>query len=104
MGSKGAIMSWFSTREWFQEGMPLQPLGQSLWKLFKRWVRFSSMLTLLGEFLQWLAYSHQWYLAAVYCPGTDTEKVGYGLYRGCPEVHLITEAPLCKNGPLSLID
>ena len=32
------------------------------------------------------------------------EEVSNGLQRWCPEVHLITEAPLCKNGPLCLID
>ena len=32
------------------------------------------------------------------------EEVRYGFQRCCPEVHLITEAPLCKNGPLCLID
>ena len=32
------------------------------------------------------------------------QEVSYGFKRWCPEVHLITEAPLCKNGPLCLID
>ena len=32
------------------------------------------------------------------------QEVGYELYRWCPEVHFITEAPLCKNDPLFLID
>ena len=32
------------------------------------------------------------------------QEVSYGLQRWCPEVQLITEAPLCKNGPLCLID
>ena len=32
------------------------------------------------------------------------EEVSYGFQRWCPEVHLIPEAPLCKNGPLFLID
>ena len=32
------------------------------------------------------------------------EEVSNGFQRWCPEVHLITEAPLCKNGPLCLID
>ena len=32
------------------------------------------------------------------------QEVSYGFQRWCPEVHLITEAPLCKNGPLCLID
>ena len=49
MGSKGAFVSWCRTRERFQEGMPLLPLGLSLWKLSKRQVRFSSLLTLMGE-------------------------------------------------------
>ena len=47
-GSKGAIVSWCKTREGFQEGMPLMPLGLSLWKLSRRWARFSSLLTLMG--------------------------------------------------------
>ena len=32
------------------EGMPLLPLGLSLWKLSRRRVRFSSLLMLKGEF------------------------------------------------------
>ena len=50
MGSKGAFVSWCKTREGFQEGMPLLPLGLSLWKLSRRQVRFSSLLTFMGEF------------------------------------------------------
>ena len=46
-GSKGAFVSWCSSRERFQEGMPFRPLGLPLWKLSKRRVRFSS---LLGKF------------------------------------------------------
>ena len=45
-GSKGAFVSWCSTRERFQEGIPLHPLGLSLWKLSKRRVRLSSLLIL----------------------------------------------------------
>ena len=48
-GSNGAFVSWCSTRERFQEGMPLLPLGLSLWKLSRRRVRFSSLLTLMVE-------------------------------------------------------
>ena len=32
------------------------------------------------------------------------KEVSYGFQRWCPEVHLITQALLCKNGPLCLID
>ena len=32
------------------KGKPLQPLGLSLWKRPRRRVRFSSLLTLMGEF------------------------------------------------------
>ena len=46
-GSKGAFVSWCSTRERFHEGTPLLPLGLSLWKLSKRRVRLSSLLTLI---------------------------------------------------------
>ena len=28
------------------------------------------------------------------------EEVSYGFQRWCPEVHLITEEPLCENSPL----
>ena len=49
-GSNGGFVSWCSTRERFQEGMPLRPLGLSLWKLSRRRARFSSLLTLMGEF------------------------------------------------------
>ena len=45
-GSKGAYVSWCSTRERFQEGIPLHPLGLSLWKLSRRRVRLSSLLIL----------------------------------------------------------
>ena len=45
-GSKGALVSWCNTRERFQEGIPLLPLGLSLWKLSRRRGRFSSLLTL----------------------------------------------------------
>ena len=45
-GSKGALVSWCNTRERFQEGIPLRPLGLSLWKLSKRRVRLSSLLIL----------------------------------------------------------
>ena len=43
-GSKGAFVNWCSTRERFQEGIPLRPLGLSLWKLSKRRVRLTSLL------------------------------------------------------------
>ena len=49
-GSNGAFVSWCNTRERFQEGIPLRPLGLYLWKLSKRRVTFSSLLTLMGEF------------------------------------------------------
>ena len=47
---KGAFINWCNTRERFQEAMPLQPLDLSLWKLSRRRVRFSSLLTLIGVF------------------------------------------------------
>ena len=75
-GSKGAFVSWCRTRESFQEGMPLLPLGLSLWKLSRRQVRFSSLLTLMGELPNLSAMaicSHQWYPAATSCPETSTE-------------------------------
>ena len=56
-GSKGAFVSWCSTRERFQEGIPLRPLGLSLWKLSKRRVRLSSLLilTVVGPSLSAMA-------------------------------------------------
>ena len=48
-GSKGALVSWCKTRDSFQEGIPLLPLGLSLWKLSRRRVRFSSLPTLMVE-------------------------------------------------------
>ena len=48
-GSKGAFVSWCKARDRFQEGIPLLPLGLSLWKLSRRRVRFSSLLTLMVE-------------------------------------------------------
>ena len=50
IGSNGAFVSWCNTSERFQEGMPLRPLGLSLWKVSKRRVRFSSLMTLMGKF------------------------------------------------------
>ena len=50
IGSNGALVSWCKTSERFQEGIPLLPLGLSLWKLSRRRVRFSSLLMLKGEF------------------------------------------------------
>ena len=45
------LVSWCKkTRERFQEGVPLRPLGLSQWKLSRRRVRFSSLLTLMGKF------------------------------------------------------
>ena len=50
IGSNGALFSWCKTSERFQEGMPLLPLGLSLWKLSRRRARFLSLLMLKGEF------------------------------------------------------
>ena len=49
IGSNGAFVSWCKTRERFQEGIPLWPLGLSLWQLSRRWVRFLFLLILKGE-------------------------------------------------------
>ena len=68
-GSKGAFVSWCKTRGRFQEGIPLLPLGLSLWKLSRRRVRFSSLLTLMGELPNWI-YIHRWYLVVTSGPGT----------------------------------
>ena len=73
--SKGAFISLCRTRERFQVGMPLLPLGLSLWKLSRRRVRFSSMLTLTGSCptcQQWLICTHQWCLAVTSYPETST--------------------------------
>ena len=43
-------LSWCTASEKFQEGMPLLPLGLSLWKLSRRRARFLSFLMLKGEF------------------------------------------------------
>ena len=50
IGLNGALFSWCKTSERFQEGMPLLPLGLSLWKLSRRRARFLSLLMLKGEF------------------------------------------------------
>ena len=47
ISSKGALVNWCKTGDRFQEGIPLLPLGLSLWKLSRRRVRFSSLLTLM---------------------------------------------------------
>ena len=75
-GTKGAFVNWCRTSERFQGGMPLLPLGLSLWKLSRRRARFSSLLTLMVSCptcQQWLICSHQWYLAVTFCPETSTE-------------------------------
>ena len=46
--SKGAWVNWCNTRDKFQVGTPLHPLGRSLWKLSKRRVWFSSFLIWTG--------------------------------------------------------
>ena len=48
--SEELFVNWFKTKERFQGGMSLQPSDLSLWKLSTRLVRFSSLLTILGEF------------------------------------------------------
>ena len=48
---KGATVSWYSTRKRFQEGMQLPLLGLSLWKLSKRQMKLSFLLTLMDNFL-----------------------------------------------------
>ena len=48
--SSGALVTWYNTRERFQEGIPLGPLGLPLWKLSRRHIRFSSLLILMDEF------------------------------------------------------
>ena len=50
IGSNEAFVRCCNTWERFQEGFPLRPLDLSLWKLSRRRVRFSSLLTLMGEF------------------------------------------------------
>ena len=50
IGPNGALFTWCKTSERFQEGMPLLPLGLSLWKLSRRRARFLSLLMLKGEF------------------------------------------------------
>ena len=74
-GSKGAFVSWCSTRERFQEGTPLRPFGLSLWKLSKRRVRLSFLLILtvvspsLSEMEDCI---HQWCWAVTSCPQRGT--------------------------------
>ena len=75
IGSKWTLSAGAKTRERFQEGVTLRPLGLSQWKLSRRRVRFSSLLKLMGKFLdyqQWLTCNHQWYWAATSCPETGT--------------------------------
>ena len=69
-GSKGAFVSWCSTRERFQEGIPLCPLGLSLWKLSKKRVRLSSLLilTVVSPSLSAMADLCQWCWAVTSCP------------------------------------
>ena len=50
IGSKWTLSAGAKTRKRFQEGSPLRPLGLSQWKLSRRRVRFSSLLTLMGKF------------------------------------------------------
>ena len=62
IGSKWTLSAGAKTRERFQEGVPLRPLGLSQWKLSRRRVRFSSLVTLMGKFpgyQQWLICNQQ---------------------------------------------
>ena len=72
IGSNGALFSWCKTSERFQEGMPLLPLGLSLWKLSRRQARFLSLLMLKGEFPSLSAMAElcndQWCWAVSSCP------------------------------------
>ena len=75
IGSNGAFVSWCKTRERFQEGNPLWPLGLSLWKLSRRRVKFSSLLILMSEFPSLSAMetcNHQWCWAVTSCPEKGT--------------------------------
>ena len=84
-GSKGALVSWCRARERFQLGMPLLPLGLSLWKLSRRQVRFSSLLTLMGELPNLSAMANlypSWCLAATSCPETNTRGSQLWISRG----------------------
>ena len=70
-------------------------------------MRFSSLLTLMGTFLNLSAIADLVINGArLQLPVLEQvqEEVSYGFQRWCSEVHLNTEAPLCKNGPLCLID
>ena len=98
ISSSGIFVSWCNTRERFQEGIPLHPLGLSPWKVSRRRVRFSSLLTLKGEFPS-LSTMADLYPSLVpgcnflswnrYIRKSTTDFIG-----GCLEVHLIIEASL----------
>ena len=68
-------------------------------------MRFLSLLTIMGKFPSLLAMADlQPLIVLGSCPGIDTGGCCYGFDRWCPEVHLITVAPFCKNGELRFID
>ena len=66
-GFKGTFASWWSTRERFQEGMPLQTFDLYLCKLSKRWVRFSSLLRFMDELSSLSAMTDQYHSIVLDC-------------------------------------
>ena len=48
-GLKGLLVNWQRTRDKFQVGMPLRPLGLSPWKLSNSQIRFSSLIISIEE-------------------------------------------------------
>ena len=54
-GSKGAFVNYFSTRERFQVGMPLLPLGLSLWKLSSETSEILILVDINGDIAQFVS-------------------------------------------------
>ena len=79
MVQKETLSAGAKTRERFQEGIPLWPLGLSQWKLSRRRVRFSSLLILMGEFPSLSAMAD-----ATSCPETGTQGSQQLTLQGVP--------------------
>ena len=88
-GSKGTFGSWCSTRE-RERSEILIPADIN--GCVTQFVRKGQPVAINGAWLQFPVLEQ------------IQQEVSNGLNRGCPEVHLITEASLCQNGPLCLLD
>ena len=96
---KGSLFQLVQHQEKVPRGDALQPLGLSLWKLSKSEILiFADIGGRVPKFVcngLPVAINGAWLQLPV--PEQIQQEVSNGLYRGCPKVHLITVALLCKK-------